>query len=125
MGQLVLQGHIAQWAVEFAFWSTALLPVVLLIIWDWRKAPYGPALVTLDWLASLALLPSVIHRLFNVPITSIWFGWFEIVVLCLIPVRSVTFFFQIYRLQRNDKLNGHSQQRPELAELPEPAQRDE
>jgi hypothetical protein len=118
MGTFILQQHIIDWEVQVAFWVSLAVPFVLLTFWDWRQASYGPALVSMDWLVTLALLPSVIHRLFDVPITSPWFGWFEIVVVALIPIRSAIFVWEIYKLQA---AGSEEPGTPEPVEPTEPA----
>jgi hypothetical protein len=100
MTEVRLQADMIDVAVELAFWISLLLPFFLLTFWSWYKESWGRWMVTLDLLVSLALLPAIIHDIFNVKLHLGWLGWFDVAVILCIPVRTCFMSVAIYRLQR-------------------------
>jgi hypothetical protein len=94
------QADIISVIVDASFWTSALFVPVVSAYWAWWKHPYGRAAMSIDILLALAFLPGELRRVFGISVSSTGFGWFEIVVLGLIPVRTAWLALSIWRLQR-------------------------
>lgn len=102
MSTAQLQADIVTVIVQVAFWASALFVPVVSLFWPWWRAQFGRAAISIDVLLALALMPGTLRREFGIPVTSAWFGWFEIVVLGLIPVRTAWLAWSIWKLQRQE-----------------------
>jgi hypothetical protein len=63
--------------------SVAFLAVYLLLAQGWRTE-IGRALIMMDGGLTLALGPSVLHRLLGLTLTSIWFSWYFVASIALV-----------------------------------------
>lgn len=75
--------------VIFAAWagSVAFLAVYLLLARGWLSE-VGRALIMMDGGLALALAPSVLHRLFGLPVTSVGFAWYVVGSLALVAAAT-------------------------------------
>lgn len=67
--------------------SVAFLAVYILLARGWRTA-IGRALITLDTGLTLALAPSVLHRLFGFSLASLVFAWYFVASLAIVGVAT-------------------------------------
>jgi hypothetical protein len=82
--QLELLTDLGNDAVLFACaGSIAFLAVYLLLAKGW-ETEIGRALIALDAGLVLALGPSVLHRLFGVPLGSLFFAWYFVASVTLV-----------------------------------------
>ena len=75
--------------VVFFAWagSVAFLAVYLLLARGWRTE-IGRALIMLDGGLTLALGPSVVHRLFGLSLASIGFSWYFVGSIALVGLAT-------------------------------------
>lgn len=99
MGTALLQAEILGVIVDCSFWASALFVPAVSLFWPWWRHPYGRAAMSVDVLLALAFLPAELQRLFAFAMPGA-FGWFEIAVLGLIPVRTAWLAWQVWKLQR-------------------------
>lgn len=84
MTQVQLLADLSNDVVFFAWAaSVAFLAVYLLLARGWRTE-IGRALIMMDAGLTLALGPSVLHRLFGLTLTSIGFAWYYVASIALV-----------------------------------------
>lgn len=67
--------------------SLAFLAVYILLARGWRTS-VGRALITLDAGLTLALAPSVLHRLFGLSLASLWFAWYFVASIAIVGIAT-------------------------------------
>ena len=88
MSQVQLLSDLANDVVFFACaGSVAFLVVYIALARGWRTE-IGRALITLDAGLTLALGPSVLHRLFGLPLASIAYAWYYVGSIALVGVAT-------------------------------------
>jgi hypothetical protein len=103
----VTQGHIIldllNWGVNAAFLVPFLFPLVIRTIWAWEKDEWGWNIICLDLCVASALLPSFVHKMFQVNIATYFFGWFQVASIWLVPVIIIWRALLIFQKQRGNE----------------------
>jgi hypothetical protein len=95
-----------QIAVIASFLASAFFPVSVSFFYPWWETALGWNLVSLDGALALALLPSFLHQMFGVNITSVWFLYLIAVSISAIPPIVLWRTWIIYRAQRAGAVNA-------------------
>lgn len=103
MGTAQLQADIIGLIIDASFWTSAVFVPVVSLYWPWWRHPYARAAMSIDILLAMAFLPAELRRVLGIPVSSPLFGWFEIVILGLIPVRTAWLGWQIWKVQREPR----------------------
>lgn len=107
MTQVQLLTDLGNDAVFFACaGSVAFLAVYLLLARGWRTS-IGRALIMMDAGLTLALSPSVVHRLTGLSLASLWFSWYFVASIAIVGVATwwrVWFVIKVqWRGRRSDR----------------------
>jgi len=101
LGDWIQDVVLAGFVSAFLFFATSLF-------YPWWKSEFGWNVMALDVAIGLALTPAFLHRVFNVPVTSIWFLYVEAAALSAVPVIVAWRIWVFYKIQRA----GASERRP-------------
>jgi len=101
----VTQGQIAidiiNWGVNVGFVVTFTFPGWIRLIWKWTESDWGWNTVALDMAVAVALLPSWVHRVFNLKPDTYLFIWIVAGSLWAILIIVIWRAYIIYRIQRH------------------------
>jgi hypothetical protein len=121
--QFHLQQIVATVVVQIAFWTSLAVPFVMLTYWPWNRERFPQLMIALDILISVALLPAIMRYYFGFNSRDLWFGWFDVFIVMLIPVRTTWMAYAIFKLQKAGVLARRSPPHlPHIPEHPEPAE---
>ena len=84
MTQVQLLADLSNDVVFFACAASVAFLVVYIVLARGWQSEIGRALITLDAGLTLALGPSVLHRLFGLTLTSIGFAWYYVASIALV-----------------------------------------
>ena len=119
MSQVHLVADLGNDAVFFAWaGSVAFLAVYLLLARGWRTE-VGRALITLDTGLTLALGPSVIHRLFGLSLTSLLFSWYFVASIALVGAAAWWRVWLVVKVQLRGRHDATFRGRPTLPGAPD------
>ena len=99
MNQVATLASVLDWIVLVGFFSAFLFIPVVSLFWPWWKEPFGRAVMTMEGLIGLALLPATLRRLFGISLDDLGFLYFEVIVLGCIPLRLFWLLRSIWKLQ--------------------------
>jgi hypothetical protein len=94
---------VSDWVVMVAFWVVFLLPAGLATFWRWWETYFGWSIVLMDLPVVLALSPDALHRLFNLDVDTLFFQWFVVAAIGLVPIVTIWRMWVLLETQRGGK----------------------
>ena len=91
-----------RWAVLYAFGCSLLFLIGVSLIWKWWRSLAGRAMVLLDVMLALALLPSAIHQVFGLSLISEAFAWYYFGSLVSVGTTILWRLRVVWRVQRHE-----------------------
>jgi hypothetical protein len=88
MSQLQLLSDLGDDAVFFACAGSVAFLMVYVLLARGYRSEIGRALITLDAGLTMALGPSVLHRLAGLSLASLWFSWYYVVSIAIVGVAT-------------------------------------
>jgi hypothetical protein len=112
--QVQTLANVINWGINVAFVIPALFPLAIRPIWAWTKSSMGWNVIALDFVVALALLPTWLHRTFDVNSFTIAFLYVQALSIWLVPTVVIWRTCIIWSEQRHiRKENGNAIPRPE------------
>lgn len=97
------QAEIAEWVLNFAFWTSLAFPVAVSFFWPWKDSWWGRNIVILELLIAFALVPAMLRVDFGLThFDPVLLGWITIMSVGLIPVVVIHRTYLIWRAQSRD-----------------------
>jgi hypothetical protein len=110
MTQLQFLMDLGNDAVFFACTGSVAFLLVYILLAKGYRTEIGRALITLDAGLTLALGPSVLHRLVGLPVTSIAFAYYFVASIAVVGFATWWRVWFVVRVQWKDR-NGDGQPR--------------
>lgn len=88
-----------------AFCASVLFVVGYSLIAPWWRYAVGRTVVSLDAAIALTLLPAVLRRWFHVPVTGVFFEWYDSTSLLVVAGITLWRLWTIYRFQKSARDN--------------------
>lgn len=101
MTQAQLAVDFINWGINVAFIAAVLFPIVIRPFWNWTDSDWGWNTVVFDLVVALALLPTWLHRVFDMNPHTYLFIWIQAASIWAVPVIVLWRGWIIWRVQRH------------------------